>query len=101
MENKDKIEQSKTRKGPVKNKNAKLPSPKGVHTSSVKKSKDGKDGEAASSVSNGISALDSHPKQPVKNRSFNDKQTRLSKVNFVVKIILLPRFLFYHFYFGY
>lgn len=57
MENIDETKQSKTRKGPVKNKNAKLPSPKGVHASSVKRSKDGKDGEAASSVSYGTSAL--------------------------------------------
>jgi hypothetical protein len=69
-------------KGLVKNKNAKLPSPKGVHTSSVRNSKDGKDKEAtaaATSVSNGTSTLDSHLRQPIKNKAVIDKQTRLSK----------------------
>ncbi|KAJ1410948.1 TPX2, C-terminal [Sesbania bispinosa] len=75
----DETGQLRAQKAPVKSKNAKPPSPRGVHASSVKKSKDGKDEEAASAVSNGTSALDSHPRQPIKNRSFNDKQTQLSK----------------------
>jgi hypothetical protein len=77
-------------KGLVKNKNAKLPSPKGVHTSSVRNSKDGKDKEAtaaATSVSNGTSTLDSHLRQPIKNKAVIDKQTRLSKVYFVVTVL--------------
>lgn len=90
MEIIDETEQSRLRKGPVKNKNAKSPSPRGVHTSSVKKNKDGKDEEAASSVSNGTFTLDSHPRQLIKNRSLNDKQTRLSKVNFVATFDCLP-----------
>jgi len=49
---------------------------------SVRKNKDGKDQESAvaSSVSNVTSTFDTHPRQPVKNRAVNDKQTRLSKV---------------------
>ncbi|CAJ2643553.1 unnamed protein product [Trifolium pratense] len=75
-------DKSRTRKGVVKNKNVKLPSPKGVHTSSVRNNKDGKDKEAtaaAASVSNGTSTLDSHLRQQIKNKAVNDKQTRLSK----------------------
>ncbi|TKY74731.1 WAVE-DAMPENED 2 [Spatholobus suberectus] len=75
----DQMEQLKATKGPVKNKNAKPPSPRGVHASSVKKSKDGKDEEAASAVSNGTFTLDAHPRQPIKNRSLSDKQAWLSK----------------------
>lgn len=70
---------------------------------SVRKNKDVKDEEAAvaSSVSNGTSTFDSHPRQPVKNRAVNDKQMHLSKVIFVVytgsqsdiDIIMLPQFL--------
>ncbi|GAU23155.1 hypothetical protein TSUD_306030 [Trifolium subterraneum] len=73
----DETDKSRTRKGLVKNKNAKLPSAKGVHTSSVRNNKDGKDKEAT--VSNGTSTLDSHLRQPIKNKAVNDKQTRLSK----------------------
>ncbi|WJX41772.1 hypothetical protein P8452_29080 [Trifolium repens] len=78
----DETDKSRMCKGLVKNKNAKLPSPKGVHTSSVRNSKDGKDKEAtaaATSVSNGTSTLDSHLRQPIKNKAVIDKQTRLSK----------------------
>ncbi|KAH1124525.1 hypothetical protein GLYMA_06G068300v4 [Glycine max] len=75
----DRTEQLKVGKGPAKNKNAKPPSPRGSHASSVKKNKDGKDEEVASSVSNGTFASDSHPRQPIKNRSLSDKQARLSK----------------------
>lgn len=69
----DETDKSRMRKGPVKNKNSKLPSPKGVHTNSVRNSKDGKDKEATAattSVSNGTST---------KNKAVIDKQTRLSK----------------------
>ncbi|XP_027354315.1 protein WVD2-like 5 [Abrus precatorius] len=72
-------EQVKAQKGPVKNKNAKTLSPRGVHASSAKKSTDGKNEKATSVFSNGTFALESHPRQPVKNKSFSDKQTRLSK----------------------
>ncbi|XP_020238577.1 protein WVD2-like 5 [Cajanus cajan] len=76
----DRTGQLKAGKVSFKNKNVKPPSPRGVHASSIKKSKDGKDEEVASAVSNGSSALDSHPRQPIKNRSLNDKQTRLLKL---------------------
>lgn len=84
MEIVDETEQARGPKGPAKNKNAKPPGPRGVHVSSLKKSKDGKEKEAASAVSNGTLAVDSHKRQPIKNKSFNDKQTRLSKVNFLL-----------------
>ncbi|TKY58140.1 WAVE-DAMPENED 2 [Spatholobus suberectus] len=45
----------------------------------MNKSKIGKDKEASSTVSNGTSASDSRPRQPIKSRSFNDRQTQLSK----------------------
>ena len=77
-------EQLRAQKGPVKNKTAKPPSPKVVHASSVKRSKDGKVEQASSAVSNGTLASDSHPIQLTKVRSSNDKQTRLSKVNVIV-----------------
>lgn len=79
----DEMEKSRTKKDLVNNKNSKLPSPRGLHMTSVRKNKDGKDEEAAvaSSVSNATSTLDSHPRQPVKNRAVNDKQTRHSKHN--------------------
>ncbi|AES73638.2 hypothetical protein MtrunA17_Chr3g0137761 [Medicago truncatula] len=77
----DETEKSRTKKDLVKNNNSKLPSPRGLRMTSVRKNKDGKDEEAAvaSSVSNGTSTFDSHPRQPVNNRAVNDKQTHLSK----------------------
>ncbi|QCE16247.1 protein WVD2-like 5 [Vigna unguiculata] len=75
----EQTEQSKAGKGPVKNKNAKSPSPRGVHGSSIKKNKDGKGEEVASTVSNGTFSSDSIPRQHIKNRSLVDKQARLSK----------------------
>lgn len=85
-------EQSRAQKGPVKNKNAKVGgSSSGVNASLVKNSKVGKDKQASSAVSNGTSALDSRPRQPIKNRSFNDRQAQLSKVNSVVTFVFLPK----------
>lgn len=72
-------EQSRAQKGPVKNKNAKVGSSSGVNASLVKNSKIGKDKQASPAVSNGTSALDSRPRQPIKNRSSNDRQSQLSK----------------------
>ncbi|CAL5199141.1 unnamed protein product [Lathyrus oleraceus] len=72
-------EQSKAQKGPVKIKNAKVASSSGVRASLVKNNKIGKDKQASSAVSNGTSAVDSRPKQPSKSRSFNDRQSQLSK----------------------
>ncbi|GAU15093.1 hypothetical protein TSUD_08310 [Trifolium subterraneum] len=73
-------EQSKAQKGPVKNKNAKVASSSGVHATLVKNSKTGKDKQASSAVSNGTSALDPRPRQqPIKTKSFNDRQSQLSK----------------------
>ncbi|XP_020230306.1 protein WVD2-like 5 isoform X2 [Cajanus cajan] len=74
----DQNKQSRAQKGLFKNKNAKATSSGGVRASLANKSKTGKDKEA-SSVSNGTSASDSHPRQSIKSRSFNDRQTQLSK----------------------
>ncbi|XP_068480379.1 protein WVD2-like 5 isoform X2 [Phaseolus vulgaris] len=77
----DQTEQLKAGKSHVKNKNknAKSPIPRGVHASSIKKSKDGKEEEVASTVSNGTFASESTPRQHIKNRSLSDKQAQLSK----------------------
>ncbi|XP_058724861.1 protein WVD2-like 5 [Vicia villosa] len=75
----DQTEQSKAQKVPVKIKNAKVASSSGVRASLVKNSKIGKDKPASSAVSNGTSAIDSRLKQPSKSRSFNDRQSQLSK----------------------
>ncbi|XP_045822318.1 protein WVD2-like 5 isoform X2 [Trifolium pratense] len=73
-------EQSRAQKGPVKSKNAKVASSSGVHATLVKNSKTGKDKQASSAVSNGTSAFDSRPRQqPLKTKSFNDRQSQLSK----------------------
>ncbi|KAK7260891.1 hypothetical protein RIF29_27190 [Crotalaria pallida] len=69
----------KARKDPVKNKYAKVPTSSGAQASLVKKSKNGKDKEAPSAVSNGTPALDSRPRPPAKSRSLNDRPTQLSK----------------------
>ncbi|XP_058785892.1 protein WVD2-like 6 [Vicia villosa] len=73
---------SRTSNGPVKDKKVKHLSGKGVNAGLVRKSKVGKDEEvaaAAAAVSNGTSSLDSNPRQAVKSRALNDKQTRLNK----------------------
>jgi len=76
----DQTKQSKATKGLVKNKNAKAPTSSGVHAGLGNKSKIGKDKESSSSVSNGTLAVDSRLKQSIKSsRSFNDRQTQLSK----------------------
>ncbi|KAE9603707.1 hypothetical protein Lal_00002250 [Lupinus albus] len=72
----DKTVKSRAQKGPIKNKIVKPPSARVIHSSLVKKSKDGKGGEAPPAVSNRTLALDSNPRQPIKNKSFNDKQTQ-------------------------
>ncbi|XP_052723779.1 uncharacterized protein LOC128193734 [Vigna angularis] len=76
----DQTEQSKAGKCIVKSKNAKSPSPRGVHASAIKKNIDGKGEKVASTVSNGTFASDSIPREHIKNRSLTDKQARLSKV---------------------
>ncbi|XP_058785879.1 protein WVD2-like 5 [Vicia villosa] len=72
---------SRTSNGPVKDKKVKQLSGKGVNAGLVRKSKVGKDEEvaAAAAVSNGTLSLDSNPRQAVKSRALNDKQTRLNK----------------------
>ncbi|KAE9609239.1 hypothetical protein Lalb_Chr08g0244091 [Lupinus albus] len=71
----DQTMQSRAQKGHVNNKTVKPPSPRGT-SSSLVKSKDGKGEEAPPAVPNGTSALGSNPRQPIKNRSFSDKQTQ-------------------------
>ncbi|OIW15010.1 hypothetical protein TanjilG_24119 [Lupinus angustifolius] len=72
----DQTVQSRAQKGPVKNKTVKPASPRGIRSSLVKTGKDGKGEEAPAAVSNGTLGLHSNPKQPIKNRSLNDKQTQ-------------------------
>ncbi|KAE9586946.1 hypothetical protein Lalb_Chr23g0268521 [Lupinus albus] len=72
----DQTVQSRAQKGPVKNKTVKPPSPRGIRSSLVKTNKYGKGEEAPPAVSNGTLGLHSNPKQPIKNRSLNDKQTQ-------------------------
>ncbi|MED6197950.1 hypothetical protein PIB30_061611, partial [Stylosanthes scabra] len=76
LKTKDQMQQLKVRKAPVKNNNAKAPSSRGVHSSLVRRGKDGKAEETSSAVSNGASA---RSRQPAKTRSFNDRQNQLSK----------------------
>ncbi|KAK3212100.1 hypothetical protein Dsin_016806 [Dipteronia sinensis] len=75
----DTSKQPKPHKGQSKNKNEKPLSTKNVSSTEVKKGKDGKGAEATPTVSNGLGGLNSHSKQPVKNRSFNDRQVHVSK----------------------
>ncbi|KAF7830293.1 protein WVD2-like 5 [Senna tora] len=70
--------QSRASKGPIKNKNVKPPSPKVIYASGPKKNKDGKDEEAPSGAPNGSLALNNRSRQPIKSRSFNEKQTQVS-----------------------
>nr|AMK47957.1 putative tpx2 family protein [Lupinus angustifolius] len=71
--------QLKASKGPIKNKSAKTTTSSVVHASLVKRNKNAKDKETSSAVSIGTSALDSHTRQPIKNKSFNGRQTQLVK----------------------
>ncbi|XP_028779262.1 protein WVD2-like 5 [Neltuma alba] len=75
----DQIKQSRASKVPVKQKNGNTPNPKGIHASGPRKSKDGKDEEALSAVSNGNLASKTHSRQPIKSKPFNEKQTQVSK----------------------
>ncbi|XP_054795102.1 protein WVD2-like 5 [Prosopis cineraria] len=75
----DQTKQSRVSKVPVKNKNGKPPSPKGILACGPKKSKDGKDEEAISSVSNGNLASKTHSRQHIKSGRFIEKQTQMSK----------------------
>jgi hypothetical protein len=85
-------EQSRAQKGPLKSNNAKVASSSGVHATLVKNSKIGKDKQTSSAVSNGTSDLDSRPRQqPLKTKSFNDRQSQLSKVNSIVTFVCLPK----------
>ncbi|XVF35596.1 hypothetical protein REPUB_Repub18cG0159700 [Reevesia pubescens] len=77
---KDNVKQSKPQKLPGKTKNEKPSGPKNVSSALVKKSKDGKRAEAKLTASNGGSvATNSRMKQPLKSRSFNERQANASK----------------------
>ncbi|XP_022754493.1 protein WVD2-like 6 isoform X2 [Durio zibethinus] len=77
---KDNVKQSKPQKIQSKTKNEKPSGPKNVSSALVKKSKDGKSAEAMLTASNGGSvATNSHLKQPLKSRSFNERQVNASK----------------------
>ncbi|KAK9280473.1 hypothetical protein L1049_014165 [Liquidambar formosana] len=75
----DKSNHSKPHNGQGKSKNEKPSGPKHRTTTWVKKSKDGRDTEATSTVLNGSVASNSRPKEPFKTRSFNGRQDHLSK----------------------
>ncbi|KAI4337319.1 hypothetical protein L6164_015750 [Bauhinia variegata] len=72
----DQTELPKAWKGLVKSKYANAASQKGA--SLGKRSKDGKD-EEVPSAPNGTVPLNSHTRQPIKSRSFNDRKTQSSK----------------------
>lgn len=74
------VKQSKPQKVQGKTKNEKPSGTKNVSLVFVKKSKDGKSAEATLKASNGGSvASNSSLKQPLKSRSFNERQTNASK----------------------
>ncbi|KAK8597461.1 hypothetical protein V6N13_094868 [Hibiscus sabdariffa] len=71
-----------TQKVQGKAKNEKPSGPKNVSSALVKKSKDGKSEKATTTASNGDSlATNSRPKQPLQNRSVNEKQGNVSKLS--------------------
>ncbi|KAE8658255.1 Protein WVD2-like 1 [Hibiscus syriacus] len=77
---KDKVKQTKPQKVQGKTKNEKPSGSKYVSSALVKKSKDGKSEKATSTALNGGSlASNSHPKQPLRSRSVNEKQGIASK----------------------
>ncbi|XWS72671.1 hypothetical protein CRYUN_Cryun02cG0060500 [Craigia yunnanensis] len=72
---KNNVKQSKPRKVQGKTKNEKPSGPKNVSSALVKKSKDGKSAEATLTALNGGSvATNSRLKQPLKSRTFNERQ---------------------------
>ncbi|KAL4282779.1 hypothetical protein GQ457_16G000730 [Hibiscus cannabinus] len=79
---KDSLKPFGTQKVQGKAKNEKHSGPKNVSSVLVKKSKDGKSEKATSTASNGDSlATNSRPKQPLQNRSVNEKQGNVSKLS--------------------
>ncbi|XP_039024174.1 protein WVD2-like 6 isoform X2 [Hibiscus syriacus] len=77
---KDNMKQSKPQKVQGKTKNEKPLGPKNVHSTLVKKNKDGKSTEVTLTSSNGGSvSTNSGPKLPLKNRPFNERQAKASK----------------------
>ncbi|KAJ0031776.1 hypothetical protein Pint_12394 [Pistacia integerrima] len=79
VKNADTSRDSKPLKGNGTSKNEKPLNPKSVSSTLVKKSRDGKNAEASSTVSNGSVGMNSHSKQSFKTRSFNDRLPHLSK----------------------
>ncbi|XP_031279683.1 protein WVD2-like 5 isoform X1 [Pistacia vera] len=80
VKNADTSRDSKPVKGNGTSKNEKPLNPKSVSSTLMKKSRDGKNAEASSAVSNGSVGMNSHSKQSFKTRSFNDRLPHLSKV---------------------
>ncbi|XP_021276901.1 protein WVD2-like 6 isoform X2 [Herrania umbratica] len=77
---KDNAKQSKPQKVQGKTKNEKPSGPKNVSSTLVKKSKDGKSaGEMLTTSNGGSVATNSRLKQPLKSRSFNERQANASK----------------------
>ncbi|GMI89289.1 WAVE-DAMPENED 5 [Hibiscus trionum] len=74
------VKQCESQKVQCKTKNEKSSRPKIASSASMKKSKDGNSVEARLTASNGRSiTTNSHPKQPLKNRSCNERQVNAAK----------------------
>lgn len=65
---------------------------KGTHASGAKKSRDGKDEETLTAVSNGNLASRTLSRQLTKSKPSNEKQTQMSKVNTVLSFMLYTIF---------
>ncbi|XP_061965569.1 protein WVD2-like 5 isoform X1 [Populus nigra] len=75
----DNSENAKSQKGPGKRGTAKPSHLKNASATQVKKGKDGRDAEVQLTVSNGSVAVNSHLKQHLKSKSFNERQGQASK----------------------
>ncbi|KAH9760656.1 protein WVD2-like 5 [Citrus sinensis] len=75
----DTSKQSIPLKGHGKSKSEKPLNPKNVSSTGVKKSKDGKNDDGTSTISNGSVGLNSHSKQSFKSMTFNERQAQFSK----------------------
>ncbi|OMO61654.1 hypothetical protein CCACVL1_23331 [Corchorus capsularis] len=79
-ERKDNAKQTKPKNVQAKTKSERPSGPKNVPSTLVKKSKDGKSAEATLTATNGgYGATNSRVKQPLKNRSFNERPANPSK----------------------
>ncbi|KAL9442987.1 hypothetical protein AB3S75_016361 [Citrus x aurantiifolia] len=75
----DTSKQSIPLKGHGKSKSEKPLNPKNASSTGMKKSKDGKNDDGTSTISNGSVGLNSHSKQSFKSMAFNERQAQFSK----------------------